>query len=52
LYNNYLDKYSNKEGLIANEEENRLKWKDGEYEITISFSSDHGRVYLMIRKPL
>ena len=29
-----------------------MKWNDGEFEATLSISRDHGRIYLMIRKPL
>ena len=29
-----------------------MKWNDGKFEATLSISRDHGRIYLMIRKPL
>lgn len=50
----YFEKYSElylaKTDFTKDSEQQLLKWQDGEYEVSASFSTDHGRVYLMIRK--
>lgn len=32
--------------------EGSIKWQSDEYEITVSFNESHGRIYVMIRKPM
>jgi hypothetical protein len=49
LLSDYTEMYSDYDGFTSLDEET-IKWLDGVYTITLSFSEDHGRVYLMIRK--
>jgi len=46
-----ISKYENiyKDKLNYTMEDEQMSWEDGGYKITISFSKDHGRVYLNIR---
>lgn len=52
FYNEYEKTYSTKNNFKAIEEKKMLTWNDGEYQVTMSFSSDHKRIYVMIRKPM
>lgn len=47
----YTEKYADKEGF-KDAGSGYLSWKDGEYSINLTFSKDHSRVYLMIRKSM
>ena len=52
LYQQYIEKYKDKEAFSAIIEDKRLTWKDGEYSVVIIFEESHGRVYLNMRKPI
>lgn len=48
----YKEKYQNESDYNYNEETGLMQWKKDSYSINASFSKDHGRIYLMIRKPM
>lgn len=51
-YKIYKEKYSQKTDFSADDENGRLTWTEDDFEITASFTVDHGRIYLMFRKPM
>lgn len=48
----YKTLYSAKQNFNFNPESGIMTWTDDQYQITLTFSQDHGRVYLMLRKPM
>jgi len=52
LETEYKEKYQNKPEYSYDEKNGSMKWRDGEYETTVSISRDHGRIYLMLRKKI
>jgi hypothetical protein len=52
LKTEYEKEYKEKQKYSYEEKTGIMKWQDGEFEVTLTFSKNHGRVYLMIRKPL
>lgn len=52
LINTYKEKYQNETGYAFNQSTGLMNWKKDNYSINMSFSKDHGRIYLMIRKPM
>ncbi len=52
LYNLYTTLLSDKEGYGADPENMMIKWRENDYQMTMSFVSTHDRVYLMIRKTI
>ena len=52
LETEYKKQFQDKPEYIYDEESETIKWKDGEYDLTVSFSRDHGRIYVMLRKKL
>ena len=51
LIEQYQQKYQTAENFSFNPENNIMHWKYNEYTVDMTFSKDHGRIYLMIRKP-
>jgi len=45
-------KYQSSPEYSFNSETGDMTWKNGVWKINLSFSHDHGRVYLMMRKPM
>lgn len=52
FYNQYAEENKEKENFEKNDEDLSMSWNQDQYEVTLSFSKDHGRVYLMIRQPM
>lgn len=52
MYEKYASIYSEKPMYQSNPETGTISFTDREYSVAISFTEDHGRIYLMIRKPL
>ncbi len=54
LIKKYKEKYSKEEGYSFNEETGLMIWKNNIYNATVyvTFSKDHGRLYLMMRRPM
>lgn len=52
LIKSYQDKYQLQTNYSFDEKTGLMKWQDGDYSINLTFSTDHGRVYLMIRRPI
>ncbi len=50
LEEEYKKQFKEKPEYSYNEKTGEMKWKDGEYESTLSISRNHGRIYLMLRK--
>ena len=48
----YLKQYKEKPQYSYDEKTGTMKWKEGEFEVTLVISRDHGRIYLMLRKGL
>jgi hypothetical protein len=46
----YIQKYSDKTDFQTDGDD--VSWTDGNYEINLNFSADHGRIYVMIRTPM
>lgn len=51
-YEIYKEKYVAKTNLTADDADRVLEWTEDGYSVTATFSVDHGRVYLMFRKPM
>lgn len=51
-YKQYKLKYADKQDFVADDETGRLTWSENDFEVTASFTVDHGRIYLMFRKPI
>jgi hypothetical protein len=52
LFDEYQQIHAGKEAFIANPDSGMLQWMEDGYEVSLVFSADHGRVYLMIRTPM
>lgn len=52
LTKEYQEKYQEKTDYSYDEENTTMRWTDQGFSITLALSKDHGRIYLMIRKPL
>lgn len=52
FYNIYKEKYKNKQNFASDNADGRLTWTEDGYNVTASFTVDHGRIYLMFRKPI
>lgn len=52
FFNQYSELYSGKDNFEKDSDNKMLSWTDQEYTITMTFSQDHGRIYLMLRKPI
>lgn len=50
LIETYKEKYQNENDYNYNEETGLMTWKKDVYSINMSFSKDHGRIYLVIRR--
>ncbi len=48
----YQAKYQNSPEYSFNSENGAMAWKSGEWKIVLTFSKSHGRIYLMMRKPM
>lgn len=46
----YLEQFGNETNFTK--ENNALIWNKDEYKVTLTLSRDHGRIYLMMRKPM
>lgn len=46
------ERYQEKSDYSYDEENTTMRWADQGFSITLALSKDHGRIYLMIRKPL
>ncbi|MBP9759443.1 hypothetical protein KBD45_07150 [Candidatus Dojkabacteria bacterium] len=46
----YLEEFGNEPNFAK--ENDALVWDKAEYKVTLSLSRDHGRIYLMMRKPM
>lgn len=51
-YLNYYERSKDKEGFEADEGEGMISYMQDGYEVTITFSKEHARIYLMIRGAL
>jgi len=47
----YQDKHQQEAGFSFDADSGAMKWQAGAWQVNISFSTDHGRVYTMLRKP-
>ncbi len=52
LIKSYQEQYQNQPSYSFEEKTGLMKWQDSGYTINLTFSKDHGRVYLMIRRPM
>ncbi len=52
LETEYQKLYKDKPEYSFVEKSGTMKWKDGDFESTLSISRDHGRIYLMLRKKI
>ncbi len=52
LMKEYQDQYQNQTNFTFDEKSTTMRWQDQELSITLTFSKNHNRIYLMIRKPL
>lgn len=52
LKEEYQKQHEDKPEYLFDEKSDTMKWKDGDFESTLSFSKDHGRLYLMLRKKI
>lgn len=50
LEEEYKRQFKDKPEYSFDQESGTIKWKDGDFESTLSISRDHGRIYLMLRK--
>lgn len=48
----FQEKYRDQVAYSYDEKTKTMKWKSGEYAVTVVFSTSHGRVYIMIRQPM
>ncbi len=48
----YQEKHQAEQGYSFDEESGTMKWQKNGFTVTMTFSKDHGRIYLMIRKPM
>lgn len=52
LEKEYQVKFGNETAYSYDEKAGLMKWQSGDFSVTLSISRDHGRLYLMMRKPL
>ena len=52
LEEDYQKQFEDKSEYSYDQESGTMKWRDGDFESTLVISRDHGRIYLMLRKPL
>ncbi len=52
LEEEYKNEYKDKPEYSYDEKTGIMKWKNGEFETTLTISRNHGRIYLMLRKGL
>ncbi len=52
LKTEYEKEYKDKPKYSYEEKTGTMKWQDDDFEATLTLSKNHGRVYLMLRKPL
>lgn len=52
FYQKYAEQNSTQDNFVKDDEETMLSWTAEGYDVTLTFSESHSRVYLMIRKPL
>jgi len=52
LETEYKNQFRDKSEYNYDEGSGTMKWRDGEYEVTLVISRDHGRIYLMLRKKI
>lgn len=52
LEEEYQKQYQDKPEYSFDEKKGIMKWKDGDFESTLSLSRDHSRIYLMLRKKI
>ncbi len=52
LEKKYQDLYQNEQKFVINTQHHIFNWEKDGYELIASFSRDHGRVYLMLRKKI
>jgi hypothetical protein len=52
LEEEYQQQFQNKPEFSYDQKSGTMKWRDGDFESTLVISRDHGRIYLMLRKPL
>ncbi len=51
-YEEYKKMYADQANMVAKDEQKMLQWENLPYKVTLTFSSAHGRVYLMIRSKI
>ncbi|MFA5026027.1 MAG: hypothetical protein WC503_05980 [Candidatus Shapirobacteria bacterium] len=52
LETEYQELYKQQPEYSYDEKTGTMKWRNGEYEITLAITRDHGRIYLMLRKKI
>lgn len=52
LIREYREKLGSASGYSFDEKSGLMRWKTDPYSISLTFSKDHGRIYLMVRKPM
>ena len=52
LETEYQEQYQLKPEYSYDKNSGLMKWKDGDYEVSLSISKSHGRIYLMLRKSM
>lgn len=52
LEEEYKNQYKDKSEYSYNEKTETMKWKDEEFEVTLTISRSHNRIYLMLKKAL
>lgn len=52
LIKKYQEKYQVEQGFVFNDKSGLMNWKKDVYTVNMTFSKDHGRIYLMIRRPM
>lgn len=50
LEEKYKTQYQNEQNFIFNDTDNSFSWHKEGFDVSLTLSSDHGRVYLMLRK--
>jgi hypothetical protein len=52
LINEYQEKYQQEEAYIYDENSGLMRFNKQEYSVALTFSKDHGRIYLVMRTPM
>ncbi len=52
FYDSYKQKCSSKTDFSSDDSAEALYWNEGQHRVTATFKSDHGRIYIMIRRPM